>query len=64
MKFLTSTEKCRNDLTINQMASDLENVICSFQNGSNEPNSSCLFYDFDDEQSAFIGATVESCAGW
>ena len=63
LDFLRSTETCRNDPGVVAIADFLEDIVCSFDNGTGDPESSCLFYDFYDDV-GFIGPTVESCASW
>ena len=64
LDFLRSNETCRNDPEVVAIADILENIVCSFENGIGDPESSCLFYDLEDDADRFIGATIESCATW
>ena len=64
LDFLRSTETCRNDPEVVAIADLLENIVCSFENGIGDPESSCLFYDLEDDADRFIGATIESCLSW
>ena len=52
---------CRNDAGVVGRADFLENIMCSFKNGIDDPESSCLFYNIYAD-SYFINQTVLSCA--
>ena len=61
--FLTSTEECRNDPEVMYIVQSLESGLCSFRNGVDDPSSSCVFYN-SNEDVRFIEPTLMSCLLW
>ena len=60
LDFLQSTEECRNDKDIQDLVVYLEDRICSFRDGIDNPESSCALI-FND---SFVGDVIEGCIGW